>query len=293
MKSRLALDRGIRRRKIRPVEQRNSESFEPRALEVDHLLGVIVDDACRAHLPARRLLRIVLARLAGRVDAALENRVAAALPLGTRGREARLVRGLDLQRIDEAIAELIGQIDDLADDHLAVGFGEPRIAFGTHPLRGLLVDDPVGLERRALVVDLDAAVREDAVVGVVVLQFVRPHHHLRVRVGLASLEARRRGRNVRDRGYADPGRVRFRELGGRRTQAKHNRHGRSADQRHPPAASTDIPWPSVNRSGHYPSSWYKSTTKPVSPPASTGNHAATAACIRSALAKSSVIFDNT
>ena len=81
-----------------------------------------MNDARRAHLPAGRLARIVLARLARRVDAALEYSVAPALALGPRRGEACLVNGFDLQRIDEAIAELIGQVDDLADDDFAVSF---------------------------------------------------------------------------------------------------------------------------------------------------------------------------
>ena len=42
---------------------------------------------------------------------------------------------------------------------------------------------------------------------------------------------------------------------------------------HQPRRQTSPGRASIAR-GHYPSSWYKSTTKPVSPPASTGNHAA-------------------
>src|ERR1043165_9382428 len=97
LQARLALHGRIRGRQIRPVEHRPSESLEPRILEVDHLLGGVVDDACRAHLPARRLARVVLAGLARRVDTAFEDRVAAFLALRAGSREAGSVRTLELK----------------------------------------------------------------------------------------------------------------------------------------------------------------------------------------------------
>src|SRR5262249_38086983 len=76
-------------------------------------------------------------------------------------------------------------------------------------------------------------------------------------------------------------------------QAKDHRRGKSAKKRPPPPMLTHVPWPKAERHGHYPSSWYKSTTKPVSPPASTGDHAAKAGCSSSALLKSSVTLERT
>ena len=91
------------------------------------------------------------------------------------------------------------------------------------------------------------------------------------------------------------GRIELGELGRSRAGRRPNTTAMAVAQisatRQP--CRTYVPWPSVNRSGHYPSSWYRSTTKPVSPPASTGNHAAAAGCSRSALLKSSVTLDNT
>ena len=291
----LAADRRVGHRKVRPVEHREAERFETCVLEIDHPFGFVVDDAGRADLPARRLVRVVLARLARRIDAALERRVAAARALRARRRETRLVGGLELERIDEAVTELVGQFDDLAVNDLAIRLGEARIAFRAHALGTLLVDDAVGLERGALVVDLDVADREDAVVDVVVLQFVRAHEHLRVRI----LRAERGGggRHLRHRRNADPLRVADIELRGGRAngeaRAKAHGPGEGESKRHQPAAQTQITWPSADRRGHYPSSWYRSTTKPVRPPASTGNHAAAAGCSSSALLKSSVTLDMT
>ena len=69
--------------------------------------------------------------------------------------------------------------------------------------------------------------------------------------------------------------------------------GRDNDESRQAASPTTLTRPSGDRRGHHPSSWYKSTMKPVSPPPSTGNHAAAAGCNKSALLKSSVTFDNT
>ena len=252
----LAFHRRIGRREVGPVEQREAKHLEAGILEVDHLLGGVVDDAGCAHLPTRRLARIVLARLAGGVDAALEHRVAAVLPLGSRRGEAGPVGAFELQAVDEAVAELVCQIDDLAVHDLAVGFGEARIAFGAHALGVLLVDDLVGLQRGALVIDLDVADGEDAVVGVVVLQFVRAHEHLRVRVILAAVDCRRCGWDFRYRRNADPGRIDFGKLGGRRAHAPRHAEAHGGDeraQRHRPAVPAGKLWPGATR-GHHPSS---------------------------------------
>ena len=76
----------------------------------------------------------------------MEDGEVAARALGARGRHAGLVGGVEPQRVDEAVAEVVGQIHDLAVGDLAVGFGQPHIAFGVQALGGLVVDDPVGFE---------------------------------------------------------------------------------------------------------------------------------------------------
>jgi hypothetical protein len=63
---------------------------------------------------------MVLARLAGRVDALLEDEGLAVGALGPRRRESRLVRVHHTQRIDEAVAEIVGQVEAFAGDDGAV-----------------------------------------------------------------------------------------------------------------------------------------------------------------------------
>ena len=74
----LALHGRVGRREVRHVGERHAEEFELRRLEIQHLLLLVVDDAGTLDLPERRLLRIVLTRRAGRIDAVLEHRVVAA-----------------------------------------------------------------------------------------------------------------------------------------------------------------------------------------------------------------------
>ena len=87
-----------------------------------------MDDAGGLDLPFRRLRRVLLAGLAGRIDAALEDRDVAARAFGAGGGESGLLGTVDPQRVDEAVAEIVAEIEDLAVDDLAVGLGQTDIA---------------------------------------------------------------------------------------------------------------------------------------------------------------------
>src|SRR5262252_8678945 len=99
-----------------------------------------MDDPGRSDLPFRRLRHVVLARLAGRVDAALEDGHFAAGALGATGREPGLFGTINAQRIDEAVAEVVAEIEHLSVDDLAVRFGQLDTALRV-PSLGLLVVD--------------------------------------------------------------------------------------------------------------------------------------------------------
>ncbi len=137
-----------------------------------------MDDPRGFHLPQRRLARVVLAGRAGGVDAAVKHREIAGAALGARRGKTRLIGRVESERVDEAVAIIVREIHDLAVGDLAIGLGEAHIAFRVQAFRGLVVDDAVGLEPRALVVDLHIAHRGDAVIGVVVIDLVRLHEHL-------------------------------------------------------------------------------------------------------------------
>ena len=149
-----------------------------RILEVHHLLFLIVNDAHRADLPLRRLARIVFARFASGIDAVMEYREVAGGALGADGRHARAVRRFKAQGIDETVAVIVRQVDDLAVRDLAVRFGQPDIAFRMQALGGLVVDDAVGLDLGPAIIHLHIADGGDAMVGVVVVDLLRAHEHL-------------------------------------------------------------------------------------------------------------------
>lgn len=135
--------------------------------------------------------RIVLTRRAGRVDAVLEHRVVAAGAVGAGRGHAGLVGGVHAQRIDETVAVVVGEIQDLGIGDLAVGIRHADVAFGMEPLGLLVVDDPVGLDAGAVVEQLDVADRRDARIVVVVIDLGRLHEHLPVIGGLRRLRTRR------------------------------------------------------------------------------------------------------
>ena len=89
----------------------------------------------------------------------MEDRVVAARAFGASRGHAGLIRAVKAQRVDEAVAVIVGQIHDLAIRDLAVLFGQPDIAFGMQALAGLIVNDLVGLKGRAAIIDLHAADR--------------------------------------------------------------------------------------------------------------------------------------
>ncbi len=101
-KSALAHNGRIRRREVRQVKERLTEKFDPRVLEVDHLLALIVDDPGGLHLPQRRPFRIVPAGQAGGVDAAFEHGEIAAGAASAGGGNCGAVRPLNAQRVRQS-----------------------------------------------------------------------------------------------------------------------------------------------------------------------------------------------
>ena len=120
--------------------------------------------------------------------------------LGAGGGHARLIGGVQTQRIDEPVAVVVRQVHDGAVGDLAVHFGEADVALGMQALGGLVVDDPVGFDRRVAIIDLHVADGRHAVIGIVVVDLVRLHEHLLLvagffpRDGDPGFRPRRRGR---------------------------------------------------------------------------------------------------
>jgi hypothetical protein len=286
-KTALALDGRIGRRHERHPSQRHAEELDARVFEIEHLLGLIVNDPRRLDLPQRRLCRIVLARLAGGIDAVLQHRGIARRAIGALRGKARVVGGLETERIDEAVTVVVGEIDDLAVGDLAVGLGQPDVALREQALGLLIVGDLVGLDGRAVVIDLHIADRRHAVVGVVVFDLGGLNQHRPVGRDRRRLRLRRPQLEVKRVGHALCGSA----LGCKR--ACDEREQRSNERRAQSGANANAGTNRAERTRHYPSSWNNNTTKPVRPPTRTGVHAATSGEISSDLLMSSVILDST
>ncbi len=295
----LALDGRIGRREIRQIRHRHAEELELCVFEVQHLVGLVVDDARTLDLPQRRLLRIVLARRAGGIHAVFEHGVIAGGAVGARRRHPRRVLGVDAQRIDEPVTVVVAQIHDIGVGDFAFRVGQADVAFRMQPLGLLVIDDLVGLHAGAVVEHLHVADRRHALVVVIVVHLDRLHEHPAVvvgrpwrRLGRPRIvgEALRRGRHRQ--GKLDRA---------RENESAEQRKHRNAKGSHASSIAAHIGAPPERRrpqlaggdNGHYPSSWYNKAKKPVRPPTQTGNHAAAIGCINSALLKSSVTFDRT
>ena len=196
-----------------------------------------------------------------------------------------------MQQIDEAVAEILVEVEPLGIDDLAVGLGEADITFGKHALGFLVVGDTLRFQHGAEIVDLDIADRVHALVGVVVMHLVRLNEHLRRGVGLASHEPGGCGGRSRAGRYADPGRGGLLRIGRPAAERAHGK--RRAGHKRQRAEADQIGWTSGGRPGHHPSSWCNRTTMPLSALTSTGDHAAATGLIKSALLKSSVTFAST
>ena len=193
----LALYRRIGGREIRKISQRNAEEFEPRILEIQHLLALIVDDPHSLDLPFGRLGRIIRTGFAGGVDAVVKHGEIAPRALGPGSGEAGLLGRIDSQRVDEAVAVVIAEIHDRAARYHA-GLVEHDIAFGVQALRLLIVDDAIGLEGRIAIVDLHVSDCGNALVRIVVIDLLGAHEHLLLPARALGSHRRLRSRRERE-----------------------------------------------------------------------------------------------
>ena len=164
----LALDRRVRRLEVRHVGDRHAEQLELGAVVAHFLLGLVPDDPAGLHLPERRPIWVFAAGFAGRVDALLEGGDAAVLTHGVTGGETGVVRGLDPQRLDEAVAEIIGDVDAVRVDLISVRLLQFHIA-RSHQTTGVLVVGDVPRDQlvAAIVDPHTAGSGDDGVVGIV------------------------------------------------------------------------------------------------------------------------------
>lgn len=174
----------------RDIGQRHAGEFDPGILVINRLLGLLVDDARGTHLPERRLFRIVLAGLAGGVDALVEDEGLAIGALGAR-RWKRVLSGFTTRsrsmKPSRKSSVRLKRSPVMTVPLVSVMRALPVATTRT----GAVIDHAVSLDRAALVEDLDVADRGNSVVVLVVDEFARIHDHALLRLGRGRL---RRGR---------------------------------------------------------------------------------------------------
>ncbi|MEK8123259.1 hypothetical protein WOB59_09350 [Methylocystis sp. IM4] len=82
--------------------------------------------------------------------------------------EMGVVGGVDLEALDEAVLEIVRQIESVRARDRSVPFGELGVALGIDPRGVAVIDHPVRLEKPALVENLDVAFGGDDVFLLVV-----------------------------------------------------------------------------------------------------------------------------
>ncbi len=255
--------RRVGRGEVGHVGDGQSEELEVGVLVVDHLLVVLVDDPLRTDAPKRRLVGIVLARVAGGVGAPVEDGGVAPDPFHARRAVVGLLRRVGPQAVDEAVAEIVGQVEGVAVQDGAVLLRQLGVPHREQALGRLVVDDLVGLQGSSVVVDAGVADRRHGVGLVVLVEFVGLDEHLGVLVGLRLEAVGHRLRGDR------PGDER------RRRQA-HDHQGTDGEPDDGPASDTGVAL--TLRGGwapHQPSSWLSSARAPSMLATMAGDQAAT------------------
>ena len=80
----------------------------------------------------------------------------------------RVVGGVRLQALYEAVLEVVGEIEASGVLHSAVRLRQAGVALGADASRAAVVGDAIGLEQTALVIDLNVPSGGDRVLGLVI-----------------------------------------------------------------------------------------------------------------------------
>ncbi len=83
------------------------------------------------------------------------------------------------QALNETVAEIFGQIEPVATQQRAIGFGQFGVAFGIHAVGVTIVNDVVGFECPAFVINPRVAFGRNKVFFRIVAKFVRLDEHFR------------------------------------------------------------------------------------------------------------------
>lgn len=138
----------IGRHEIGQVDDGQPEQFKARPLEANRLFLPVPYDLLCLDAPDRRTTRLVFARFAGGVDAIVEDVDVAVAAFSALGREIGLVRRFDPERVDEALAEIVRNVDLVRVDLVAFAIDELDIALGEHAPCIAVVSDGLGHHAR-------------------------------------------------------------------------------------------------------------------------------------------------
>ncbi len=113
---------------IRRIEHRHAVDFEPRILVLDPVGFLVVNDPHRLDLPERRAHPVLFAQIAGRVDGAVEGGAVAFGADGGGGRHARAVSQQHPDALDRTLAQVVGELDKVREDHIARRIDQADVA---------------------------------------------------------------------------------------------------------------------------------------------------------------------
>ena len=169
---RLPLDRVVGNFEIGQCGNRHAEKFERCLFQPDCLGFTVLDDLACLDLPRRCPRRVLRAGFAGRIDTVVERVDDAAAAFRTFGSQPGPVRRLDAQGIDEAVGEIVCQIEFIGEDPVAVRFDQFNLADCPQSRRFLIVFNAFGNKLVGTVVDLHAAAGDNQTAVIVIGQFI-------------------------------------------------------------------------------------------------------------------------
>ncbi len=181
---RLALHRGIGALEVGDPDDGHAEKVKKSIAIGDRRLVLAMNDGLCPDAPGRRFVRVLLARLARGEPAVVKHGDVAGFTRGGLRDDARIVLGHHTQRIDEAVAEVVGQRHLVRGDDRAFGILDAHVALRRERVGVAVVDHLIGEQRVVAVVDLDVAFGRHPVVLVVVDHLVGLQQH-----GLALVHA--------------------------------------------------------------------------------------------------------
>ena len=180
----LALHCRVCHLECREIGKWHTKELEAAMFKTNRLRRAVPDDLARLDLPENRLVRILRAGFAGRIDAIVERRDFAVAAFSAFGGKAGVVRRLDTKAVHEAVAETVGDIHMFGVDLVAVAFDDFNITRRGHTPRLLVIGYLVGDEMVAVILDTHFALSRDGIDVAIIDELVCLQKHARIRIAL-------------------------------------------------------------------------------------------------------------